>query len=257
MRLLREAGGFGHSPPPITLEWDGVDGYASEKAEAQQWFRTSSSGKPMMVKDPRMCLTLTFWRDALPAPDGRVFVLRDPLKVARSLEARDGLPMSLGLALWDRHVRSAALGLRGLPTLVVHYDDMLEDPAAGTAKVVEFLGRLGIEVTPETEKAASASINPGLRHQKGTTDEYAAAADVQRELFEQLIARTGIHEAWEPPSRSSRSAALGRRRHPLAPPVPVQATRAEEDPSHSHLQTGRSDPSRGWPTQPPTSSGLP
>ena len=199
MRLLRSAGGFGDSPPPITLEWDGVDGYAERKAEALKWFRASDSGKPMMVKDPRMCLTLTFWRDAIPVPMAAIFVLRDPLKVARSREARDDMPMSLGLALWDRHVRSAALGLRGLPTLVIHYDDMLEDPVAGTASVVEFLGLIGVEVPRETERAAADSINPGLRHQQGTTDDYAEAAGVQREVFRQLVACTGIHEAWDPP----------------------------------------------------------
>ena len=200
MRLLRAVGGFGHGPPPITLEWQGVDGYAERKAEAQEWFRASSSGKPMMVKDPRMCLTLTFWRDALPAPMAAVFVLRDPLKVARSLEARDRLPMSLGLALWDRHVRSASLGLEGLPTLVVGYDEMLEHAAEGTAKVVEFLGTLGIGVSSEDEQAASKWFNPSLRHQSGTTDDYAQAADVQREVFQSLVARAGIHEAWESPS---------------------------------------------------------
>jgi hypothetical protein len=151
------------------------------------------------VKDPRMCLTLTFWRDALSVPLAAVFVLRDPLKVARSLEARDNLPMSLGLALWDRHVRAASLGLDGLPTLVVGYDDMLEHAAEGTAKVVEFLGTLGISVSSEDQKAASEWFNPSLRHQHGATDDYAQAADVQREVFERLVARAGIHEAWESP----------------------------------------------------------
>src|ERR1700722_6507318 len=50
-RLLRAVGGLGHGPPPITLEWKGVDGYAERMSEAQEWFRNSSSGKPMMVKD--------------------------------------------------------------------------------------------------------------------------------------------------------------------------------------------------------------
>ena len=71
--------------------------------------------------------------------------------------------------------------------------------ANGTAKVVEFLGTLGISVSNEDEKAASEWFNPNLRHQHGTTDDYAQAADVQREVFERLVARAGIHKAWESP----------------------------------------------------------
>jgi hypothetical protein len=108
--------------------------------------------------------------------------------------------MSLGLALWDRHLRSASLGLEGLPTLVVCYDDMLDHAVAGTAKVVEFLGTLGVSVSGEDEKAASVWFNPRLRHQDAKTDDYAQAADVRFKVYEQLVARAGIHEAWAPPS---------------------------------------------------------
>ena len=53
-------------------------------------------------------------------------VLRNPLPVARSLEARDHIPMSLGLAMWDRHLRTASDSQSpGLPTLVLEYDSML------------------------------------------------------------------------------------------------------------------------------------
>ena len=118
-RLLRAVGATPTGPPPVTLEWDGVPDHAERLAEAEEWYRDTYTGAPIVVKDPRMCLTLSFWRKALPQPLAALFVLRDPLSVARSLQARDGLPMSLGLALWDRYVRSASLGLAGMPTLVI------------------------------------------------------------------------------------------------------------------------------------------
>ncbi len=102
VKLLRSVGASGHGPPPTTLNWDGVRDYTNRTAEAQRWYKNARSGGPVMVKDPRMCHTLSFWREALPAPMAAVFVLRDPLQVARSLKTRDGLPISLGLSLWDR-----------------------------------------------------------------------------------------------------------------------------------------------------------
>ena len=105
VQLLLAAGFIGYGPPPVGFDWSQVEGYAERRDEAQEWFRVTHSGGPVMVKDPRMCLTLTFWRNALPAPMAAVFVLRDPLKVARSLETRDGLSLSLSLALWDRYIR--------------------------------------------------------------------------------------------------------------------------------------------------------
>jgi hypothetical protein len=199
-RLLRAVGCLGFAPPPVTLEWDGVARYENRLTDAEQWYKNTYSGSPVMVKDPRMCLTLGFWRKALPVPLAALFVLRDPLRVARSLYARDGLPMSLGLALWDRYMRSASLGLSGLPTLVVDYDQMMSDPKEATTTIVEFASALGIDVPPDAQEDASKSLDPGLRHQRSQVDDYAEQASVQRDIFELLVSRAGIHSTWDPPS---------------------------------------------------------
>ena len=198
-RLLRAVGSSGHCPPPVMLDWSGVDGYAVQRADALRWFRANDAGRPMMVKDPRMCMTLSFWREVVPVPMAAVFVLREPVRVARSLQARDRLPVSLGLALWDRYVRAAMIGLTGLPVLVVHYDEMVADRAAGTARVAAFLDGLGVAVDPAAADAASTWFDPNLRHQRSTTDDYADTASVQRALFTQLIGGPDFHPVWEPP----------------------------------------------------------
>ena len=147
-----------------------------------------------------MCHTLSFWREALPAPMAAVFVLRDPLQVARSLKTRDGLPISLGLSLWDRATRSAALSLEGLPTLVLRYDQMLAEPLDGTTKIVEFLDQLGVRVSSDVEQRAATWFDPGLQHQRSELDEYTEMATVQRQIFSQLSSCAGIHPSWDPPA---------------------------------------------------------
>ena len=197
VRLLRALGCTTYGPPPVTASWNDLPNYPAVKASAREWFEATSGGGSVVVKDPRMCLTLPFWRDAIPAPMAAIFILRDPVKVARSYVARDGIPMSLGLALWDRYTRSALVGLAGMPTLVAEYDTMLADPRRGTAEIVEFLEQRGVEMKPEAVDAASDWFDVSLRHQEDREDEYSEMAKVQREIFEQLCALSGGHEVWQ------------------------------------------------------------
>ncbi len=199
-RLLQGVGSSPYAPPEPILRWDLVPGFDATRAKAARWYESTFNGNALVVKDPRMCMTLAFWRDVVPARMAAVFVLRDPLRVARSLESRDGLPMSLGLASWDRYMRSAAVGLEGLPTLVVEYDAMLEDPERASTEITGFLRDVGIEAAPDAAAAGSSWLDPSLRHQQAAVDQYADQASVQREIFAELCSRVGYHESWHAPS---------------------------------------------------------
>jgi hypothetical protein len=171
--------------------------YDDLRKQAAQWFTETSAGNSVVMKDPRLCLTLPFWRSALTVPFAAVLALRDPMSVARSLQARDNLPIILGLAIWDRYVRSASLGLVGMPTLVVEYDAMLADPAQASADVGSFLDLIGVK--RETDNTAEERLEPSLRHHAEDHDSYGNFGHEQREVFSALSAVTGIHESWEPP----------------------------------------------------------
>jgi hypothetical protein len=198
-QLLRAVGTSGYAPPAAEPRWADLPDYEDLRGTAQRWVAETGAGKPVMVKDPRMCLTMEFWRQAVPGALAIVLVLRNPLRVARSLEARDHIPMSLGLSLWDRHLRTASDAVAGLPTLVLDYDSMLSDPAAVSDEVCAFLRRMGITVDAETQHAASQRLDARLRHQELEVDEYQEMANVQLESFEILRARRGTHAAWQPP----------------------------------------------------------
>jgi hypothetical protein len=188
------------APPPFIENWTDIPVYESVKAEAQQWFNATFQGRPLVMKDPRMCLTMPFWRAVLPASMCAVFVLRDPLEVARSLEARDKIPILLGLAMWDRYIRSASLGLAGLPTLVVTYDSMLGDPVKSSREVGTFLEDMGVRLEPGTSDEAAQRLDPRLRHQVQGPDEYHELVQAQREVLSLLTQRAGQHAIWEAPA---------------------------------------------------------
>lgn len=199
-RLLATRGSTSYAPPPVMTRWDDRSVWQEVREQAEAWFRATSAGRPLVLKDPRLCLTLPFWREAIPTTMGAVLVLRDPLAVARSLHARDQIPMTLGLALWDRYVRSAVAGLQGMATLVMEYDVMLGDPAKATESVATLLERLGVQLDPRATESAAARLDPHLRHQTRARDAYEEMAQSQVELFDILAGYAGQHDSWQVPA---------------------------------------------------------
>jgi hypothetical protein len=199
VRVLAALGGDTYAPPPPPSGWADDARFDPLRSEAAQWFASTYDGRPVVLKDPRLCLTFPLWRTALPGRLATLFVLRDPLEVARSLQARDELPIVLGLALWDRYVRAAALSLRGSPTLVVDYAAMLADPVKWTDVVCGYLEDQGVRLAPGARDAQSAFLEAGLRHQTADDAEYEPLVGAPRQVHSILAERAGTHSIWEPP----------------------------------------------------------
>jgi hypothetical protein len=115
--------------------WDDPIGAGGPLAPSPQDLETLHSlifgldaNRPWVIKDPRLCLTLPIWRGLLEAPVC-VFPLRHPEEVARSLHARNGLPMVLSLALWEHYTLEAIAAAHGLPTVWVDYAQLVVEPA--------------------------------------------------------------------------------------------------------------------------------
>lgn len=90
------------------------------------------------IKDPRICHTLPLWIQAL--TDAHItacaiIMVRNPLEVAASLTARDGMPQRVGLQLWLRYMMAAEYHTRNIPRVVVHYDRLIEDWRTALAPV--------------------------------------------------------------------------------------------------------------------------
>jgi hypothetical protein len=198
--ILTALGATSYAPPLVERGWENEPRFAGERSEATRWFTSTSSGRPLVLKDPRLCLTLPLWRAAVPARLGAVLVLRDPLEVARSLQARDHIPVMLGLAMWDRYLRAAAVGLGGLPSLVVEYDAMLANPVKATEAMSEFLEQLGVQaVDSGARDTAAGRLDPRLRHQDTERDDYDDIVRPLREVYDLLAEQRGRHDAWQPP----------------------------------------------------------
>jgi hypothetical protein len=130
-------------------------------------------GIPWGFKDPRVTLTLPFWREAL--PEARwLYVTRHGVDVAQSLRTRwhrDTLPVAdryrrykllyllrpkrislfmarcatleSAFAIWEAYMSAARANLEPIPErdkLEIRYEDLLADPEEGLSRLAEFSG---------------------------------------------------------------------------------------------------------------------
>ena len=200
--LLAEVGGTWDAPPELGQMPVGSD---SGRSPTDIMGAAYPLPGPLVWKDPRACLLLPYWRQVLPGPLTAVFVWRDPLAVARSLHARDGMSIEYGLALWERYNRSAAAGLQGIDTYVLDYDSLVEDPAGAFSSIADWLGdldRFGPLGTRGDVEAAAATVDRGLHHHSSHIDTEASHPADAGVIAQWLHSLQGGHRpfATEPPA---------------------------------------------------------
>jgi hypothetical protein len=141
------------------------------------------------IKDPRLCLTLPAFLPALRNPH-LVMVVRHPLEAALSLEARNGLPIALGLALWEAYTISALEHVRSRPHSFVLHEQLIADPVAVAAQLEAELQARGIAL-PSAREVADV-IAPGLVHHRARRADAGALGSTQARLWSDLaLGRAG------------------------------------------------------------------
>jgi hypothetical protein len=120
--------------------------------------------EPWFIKEPRLCILLPMLRQSF-GPVVAVNVWRDPLEVAESLRTRDAMPIELGVALWERYVRASFAA--GVPSALVSYNRLIEDPVATTRKLLADLAGLGIAglCMPDARQLAHA-VDPAFHRSR-------------------------------------------------------------------------------------------
>lgn len=121
--------------------------------------------RPWVVKEPRLCVLFPVLRPALAAPVC-IHVTREPLEVAQSVHRRNGFSVQGALALWELYTRRAFEASAGLPRVLVRYEDLMADPVAATARLVDDLTALGTTgLHRVADDDVHAFISPDLHRQ--------------------------------------------------------------------------------------------
>ncbi len=196
--ILLSLGGDWSAPTVLESHWEKGQDMVDRRGRASALLTQAFGSQPFVWKDPRNCLLLPFWQGIMP-PDAAVFVYRNPLEVAGSIRTRNNTPLTHGLALWERYVRSAATNLNGVPTLVTAFDRVMEDTETWCRELVDFLATAGLEVDSGSFDRAVHSLDAALRHQRPSPLPDDGIHASQRDVLSTLDRLQGTHLSWLPP----------------------------------------------------------
>ncbi|MEO5718001.1 MAG: glycosyltransferase [Chthoniobacterales bacterium] len=197
--ILVAAGTSWHDPSPIPAKWFGSAEALAFRERAAAFVEKALAASPMVVlKDPRLCRLLPFWRACLTDLEisfGSVLILRDPREVARSLQlrvlvdlTRPGGPLSIARAhwLWLRYVLEAEEGSRGFPRALLTYEMLLDD---GPRQLAAIARALGIEYPVPLEAATGTLkevLTRGMKRQQGVGTESLGWPGVAAHFYQEL-----------------------------------------------------------------------
>lgn len=129
--LLESAGSGWDDVLPVNPGWAESPRAEEFQDRMVQAVRAEFGGSHLFIlKDPRVCRLMGFWRAVLEQAGCAPLVVhthRNPLEVAASLQQRQGTPLPYGILLWLSHVLEAEHGSRGLPRHFTSYAHLMSD----------------------------------------------------------------------------------------------------------------------------------
>ena len=169
-------------PSAIAMESLGV--YRSSAAKI---VHDLDAHRPWFLKEPRFCVLFPLWRPTLEVPVC-LHIYRNPLEVAHSLKVRNGMPVPVGLALWEVYNTRALHASQGLPRLVVSYLDLLRNAEAVIASVRARLQSIGgYDLRMPGPREVAGFLAEGLYHQRQGVEALSRdATSSQLDLFHAL-----------------------------------------------------------------------
>ncbi len=177
--ILDELGGDWSAPP---LEVDTRRPLSPELLDRMRSYvegTTRSSKSCYMWKDPRLCITLPFWRPLL----GRVIavlVWRHPCEVADSLRERNRLPVPCSCLLWEVYNRCAIANSADVPRVILSYAEFVRSPVPVLQRLQAMLLEQEILKSPGGVERAAEAIDPDLRHHRYDSGAEEAAVMLSR-----------------------------------------------------------------------------
>ncbi len=185
--LLKAQGCGWNQVGKLTPEAITPEAFPAEAERARGIIRDLDVSRPWVLKDPRMCLLLPFWKPLLAAP---VFVIihRAPLEVAHSLRTHHEMPLACGLALWDYYMRTILRHTSGQRRALVSYGGLMADPVGVMAGLLERLRGWGVQGLgmPETG-AITEFVDPALYREKvADPTEMSLVTGDQRDLHQAI-----------------------------------------------------------------------
>ena len=149
-----------------SLNLDELDGRDALEDAAADIVLNLDAHRPWFVKEPRLCILFPIWHKSLEFPFC-IHIHRNPLEVAHSLKARNGIPIRAGLALWEFYNTRALAASAALPRVFVGFEELLEEPADTVSRIHSALSAKGVQgLRVPSNQELLAFLDPALRKQR-------------------------------------------------------------------------------------------
>ena len=122
--LLNQLGVDWQHPPVHAIQWQHGE-FLPRLHAARKTFARQALNKAWVDKDPRLCLTYPAYQHVLLKRTPIAAVIRHPMEVAGSLQARDMIPLAKGLIIWFLYNQHLSRSLIGSDVLI-SYQSLLD-----------------------------------------------------------------------------------------------------------------------------------
>lgn len=152
---------------PLPVAWWADPRVAGIRREIADFLEQRMGRGRFGFKDPRTVRLLPIWHqiaNELGLAPKIVFCLRNPAQVARSLQAREGLPADSGEYRWLTYIIDFFRNIRDIEFCTIEYEDWFEEPSPNLLKLRQFLDLPMQPADSDVDLAIGDIIAPELRH---------------------------------------------------------------------------------------------
>ena len=160
---------------PLPDRWQDASEVQPFKGELAALIKQNFQGVTLWGwKDPRSTLLIDLWKDVLAEIDvelSAVFVVRNPLDVARSLQKRNGFPCDKGFGIWFNYNITALRAIITVPTVFISYDKFLANWEPELRHCASSLNIAWPQNDTDLKVSMNSFIRPDLRHSCSVTED--------------------------------------------------------------------------------------
>jgi glycosyltransferase involved in cell wall biosynthesis len=202
----------------LGITWDNIHQFKSADMTSDIQTRFESyareiilgldANRPWMLKDPRLCLLLPFWQPLFEIPVC-VYVHRSPLQVAQSLKKREGFPLMLSIALWEKYNLQGLANSADMPRILVSHEEIMKNPVVTVNKLYQDLIYCEVQgLRLPSDKEIQAFIDPNLFHEQGNVQLQSSYINSQQALLFEAFEKGGIFQLKPLPNLSQGAAEI-------------------------------------------------
>lgn len=167
-QILADAGSFWNDWTALNGDWKASSLRHEAIFRASELVRNHSKIRTLFaIKDPRISRVADIWLEAFDASDVKptlIIMLRNPIEVARSLEARDLMNPAYCYLLWLRHMLDVEFHTRGRKRVICRYDLLLDNWRATVEKIKGETGLVFPRNSPSIQSEIDLFLDKGDRH---------------------------------------------------------------------------------------------